>query len=796
MIRNFIVIALRNLFSQKGYSIVKIAGLAFGIAASLVIYLYVLEDLSYNKFNKNYDRIVRLLTIDSAEGVSSKVVGVTQPMLGPTAKDELPEVIESVRITGGGRYDLSYEEKTLKCENAIRVDPSFFSVFDVTVIDGPPTGILDAPGSIAITQSLAEKIFGNQPALGKTIKLNQNTDLHITAVLADPPDVSHLQYDLLRTLVPGQDEQGLVQALQTWGGIFCNTYLLLDKPVDVNEFGKKLQEISKKNNAYEFFTPIAQELEDVHLNSKDILFEINANKSDVQNIYVLGIIGMLILILAAVNFVNLVTANSTMRAKEVGVRKVVGALKRQLVGQHLVESISVTFISGVIALAIVFLIVPILNSVYQRYADAWQLLEPMNLLAMIGIMTLLGIVAGLYPAFVLSSMKAGHVLKGDFKSSSSGVFLRKSLVVLQFTISIALIVGTGIVFQQMQFIFNANLGYNRDHVITIQQSGPAVGNTQTFRAELLRNKNIINVGTASARIGQQLGRTSIYPEGRDVSETNIITSTMFADENLASAMEMQMAAGRFFSRDFDDSLSMVVNVELTRLLGWDDAVGRRISLQSGPNPTDLTAYTVVGVINDFHFATIRHKLEPMFMLYSDANGAMAIKIKGDNMQETIAYVEETWRIVNPGQTFEYNFLDDQFALLYSNEEAFASMFSHFTILAMLIAGLGLFALSAYTAQQRRKEIGIRKVLGATSGSILVKLSGEFVILIMISFVLASGIAYLVMSRWLEDFEYSIKIGVGVFLLSGAASLLVGLLTVSFQSLKAAWSNPVDSLRVE
>ena len=796
MFRNFIVIALRNLLNQKGYSVVKIAGLAFGIAASLIIYLYVLEDLSYNKFNKNYNQIVRLLTIDSAEGVSSKVVGVTQPMLGPSAKDELPEVIESVRITGGGRYDLSYEEKTLKCESALRVDPSFFSVFDVAVIDGPPTGILDDPGSIAITQSLAKKIFGEEVALGKTIKLNQNTDLHITAVLADPPATSHLQYDLLRTLVPGQDEQGLQQALETWQGIFCNTYLLLDQPTNVDDLAEKLQAISQKNNAYEFFTPIAQQLSDVHLNSKDILFEINANKSDAQNIYVLSIIGILILILAAVNFVNLVTANSTMRAKEVGVRKVVGAVKRQLIGQHLVESLAVTFISGLIALAIVFMIVPVLNSVYQRHADAFQLLEPLNLAAMLGIIVLLGITAGLYPAFVLSSLKPGAVLKGDFKSSVSGVLLRKSLVVLQFTISIALIVGTGIVFQQMQFIFNADLGYSRDQVITIQQSGPAVGNTQTFRSELLRNENVVNVGTASSRIGQQLGRTSIFPEGRDVSETNIITSIMNADEHIAPAMEMEMKAGRFFSPDFDDSLSMVINVELTKLLGWEDAVGRRISLQSGPNPTDLTAYTVVGVINDFHFATIRHKLEPMFMLYSEANGAMAIKIKGTNVQETIAYIGETWKKVNPGQTFEYNFLDDQFALLYSNEEAFASMFSHFTILAMVIAGLGLFALSAYTAQQRRKEIGIRKVLGATSSSILVKLSTEFVILILISFVLASGIAYFVMSRWLEDFEYSIKIGVGVFLLSGAASLLVGLLTVSFQSLKAAWSNPVDSLRVE
>jgi putative ABC transport system permease protein len=356
-------------------------------------------------------------------------------------------------------------------------------------------------------------------------------------------------------------------------------------------------------------------------------------------------------------------------------------------------------------------------------------------------------------------------------------------------------VGTGIVYQQMRFIYTTDLGYSRDQVITIQQNGAAVNRATTFKDELLRNKNVTSVGTSSARIGQQLGRTNIFPEGA-TAETNIITSIMATDESFIPTMDMKILAGRNFSLDYDDSLSMVINEEMTRLLKWDDAVGKKISLQSGPNPTDLTAYTVVGVVKDFHFATIRHRLEPMFMLYGKTNPAMCIKIKAENVKETIGYIEETWKKINPGSTFEYAFLDEQFANLYRNEQAFASMFTHFTALAIVIAGLGLFALSAFTAEQRKKEIGIRKVLGASNATILYKLSSEFVQLILAAFVVASVVAYFVMSKWLEDFQYSIKLGAGIFIIAGVVSITIALLTISFQALRAALSNPVDSLRNE
>jgi putative ABC transport system permease protein len=795
MFKSYFTIGFRNLTKEKGYSFIKIAGLALGFAASLIIFLYVKEDLSYDRFHSHYDRIVRVLTIDKGEGVSSKLVGVTPPPLGPAVEQELPEVIGEVRLQNQGRYDLSYGDKLLKCEAAFYTETSLFKVFDFKILEGNKNDVLDKPNSIAITQKLSRKIFGDESPIGKTIKLNQTTNLFVTALVEDPPKNSHLQFDLLRSIVAPEDNPRLRQFLESWQGISTFTYLLLDRPLVENDLNAKIQAISTKNKAVDFFIPVVQPLRDVHLHSKEILFETNANKSDILNVYVLSTIALLILVLAIVNFVNLVTARSSARAREVGMRKVIGAARHQLVLQHLIESVLITFAAAIIAWVGVSLLIGPLNSIYQRFADERVLWQPEVIALLLTVIFGVGFLAGIYPALVLSSFKPVTVLKGAFKNSVQGIRLRKALVVVQFTISIALMVGTGIVFQQMRFIYTADLGYNRDQLVTIQLNAKTVGQAQTLKTELLRNPDVLAVGTSSNQIGQQLGRTQIFPEGVS-SQTNIITSIMTTDETFIPTMGMTIVSGRNFSLHYNDSLSTIINEEMARMLKWNDAIGRKISLQTGPNPTDLTAYAVVGVVKDFHFATVRHKLEPLFMLYSKTNGSLALKIKAADAHATIAAIEETWKKVNPGTTFEYNFLDDQFANLYRNEQAFASMSTHFTVLAMIIAGLGLFALSAFTAEQRKKEIGIRKVMGASNPTILYILSKEFMGLIAIAFVLASGVAYLAMSQWLRDFSYSIRIGYGVFLLSGLGSALIALLTISYQAMKAATTKPVDSLRSE
>jgi putative ABC transport system permease protein len=795
MLKSYFLIGLRSLLREKGYSFIKIFGLALGLAASIIIFLYVQEDLSFDKFHRDHQNIARVLTIDMAEGVSSKLVGVSPAAMGPALVDEIPEIVNAVRLNGGGRLDLSYEDELFRCDAGFRTESSFFEIFDFKILEGKKEGVLDEPNSIAITESLAKRIFGDQSPVGKSIRLNQTVDLNIVALVQDPPKNSHIQFDLLRSMTPAQNEEGYAQFLQSWGGISQLTYVQFNGPVNEEIINTKIQEIAQKNNAVEFFKQIIQPLDQVHLHSKSVLFESNFNKSDVQSVYTLSIIAFLILILAIVNFANMVTAKSTSRAKEVGIRKVIGAYKNQLIRQHLAEAILIAFIASIVALLLVYFSLPWLNNNYQRFADFNFMLSTEALLALLGLVVFVGLFSGLYPAFVLSSFNPLMVLKGAFKNSESGTQLRKGLVVFQFTISIALIIGTLIVLQQMDFIFNANLGFDREQVITIAQNQTNIPNTQSLRTELMRNPGIKSVGTSSTRLGQQMGRTGVFPEGISTDE-NYISSVMSVDENFIPTMGMEIISGRNFATEFSDSTSMLINEEMARLFNWDDPVGKTINLGNPATDATSTPLTVVGLVKDFHFASIKHKVEPIFMVYQPANGAMAIKVSTANLPETISHIEKTWKAINPNTPFEYNFLDDQFANLYRNERAFSAMFTHFAILAIVIACLGLFSLSAFTAEQRRKEISIRKVLGASLFGIWMRLSMEFILLIGIAIIIATGLAWWAMNDWLNDFQYRITLDFYPFALAAIGSVVIALLTISYQTIKATLINPAEILKGE
>jgi putative ABC transport system permease protein len=767
MFKNYFLTGIRSLLKEKGFSAVKIIGLAFGLAASLMIYLYVQEDLSFDRFHADNEKIYRVLTIDKAEGVSSKHVGVTPAPLGPAVKEELPEVVNAVRMQSQGKLNLSYEDKLLRCDACFRTESSFFEIFNFPILEGKKEGVLDEPNTIAITETLAHRIFGDENPIGKSIKLNQDLDLYVVALVADPPKNSHIQFDLLRSMTPGQDETNYAQNLLSWGGLSQFTYLKFDREVDREEVDAKIQALARKNNLVEFFVPTVQPLNDVHLGSKEIIFESNFNKSDYQNVYILSLISLLILVLAIINFSNLVTAKSTSRAKEVGIRKLV------------------VMVAAVLALAMITLLVPTLNTVYNRFAEIGNLWEWQNLLLIVGIVLLTGIIAGLYPAFVLSSFKPLKVLSGTFKNSATGSHLRKGLVVFQFTISIALIIGTAIVYQQMNFIFSTDLGYSRDQILTLQ----GVPNSGTLKNELLRHQNIKAAGTSTTQLGQQFPRTGVSPEGFP-EETPFIVTAMAVDETFIPTMDMSILEGRNFSLDYNDSTSVIINEEMAKLFDWEDPIGRKLGL-GGEQP-----YTVVGMVKNFHFATIRHQVEPLYMQFSGQNGNMAVKIEGQNIPQTLEHIEATWQQVNPEVPFEYNFLDAQFENLYRNDRAFATMFFHFALLAVLIACLGLFALSTFMVEQREKEISIRKVLGASLGRIWLNLSLEFVLLVGVAFLLASIISYFVMNQWLQDFQYRIEIGITLFLLAGIISIAIALFTISFQTLKATFKNPVGALKGE
>uniref|UniRef100_UPI003594285E ABC transporter permease n=1 Tax=Aquiflexum sp. TaxID=1872584 RepID=UPI003594285E len=545
------------------------------------------------------------------------------------------------------------------------------------------------------------------------------------------------------------------------------------------------QAIARKNEAVEVFVPTLQALNDVHLGSKEILFESNFNKSDMQHVVTLSIVAVLILFLAIINFANLVTAKSTSRAKEVGVRKVIGAYRSQLIGQHLSESILVVLVSAVIAYLLVLGFLPVFNDLYQRGAEIQAMIDYQNLLIIGGMIIGVGLISGLYPAFVLSSFNPLSVMKGAFKNSESGKSLRKSLVVFQFTISIGLIVGTVIVYQQMDFIFNTDLGYDRDQIITISQN---TKNSEFLKNELVQNPNIHAIGTSSAQIGQQLPRGGVTPQGAS-EESTYIVSEMSIDEAFIPTMGMVIREGRNFSLASSDSLSIIINEEMAKLFEWEEPIGMKMDLGN-------VTVEVIGVVKDFHFATIRHKVEPLMMFFNPQNSQMALKVDAQNLNQTLADIEATWKTVNPETPFEYNFLDAEFANLYRNDQAFASMFLHFAILAILIACLGLFGLSAYTAEQRQKEISIRKVLGASPGNIMIKLSMEFIGLVSIAFILATILSYFAMNQWLQDFQYRIQIEPWVFLMAGLVAMFITVVTISFQTVKATFSNPVNSLKSE
>jgi putative ABC transport system permease protein len=795
MLKNYITVALRNLMNQKFYSVIKIVGLAVGLASSILIALFIYEDLSYDGFNTKKDRIVRILTIDNAEGVKSKQVGVTYPGFAPAIERDVPEVINSVRIFNQGRVPLQVGDNLLSSEGAYRTESSFFEIFDYPLIIGETKGVLDEPNAVVLTQSLAAKLFGKENPVGKAIQMN-TTSLNVKGVMADPPKNSHLQFDMLRSITPTPSDSSYAQYLNSFNGIGVHAYLLLDRPRDLKTLIPKLKQVADKNQGYEFFEPTLQYLSDVHLNSGEILFEQNHNKTDGSNLYVLAFVALLIILLAAVNFMNLVTAHAAGRAKEVGLRKVVGAVKEQLIGQHLLESMVVTGISFVIAFALAILLLPVLNNVYQRYATLAPLLSPVAIVGALCLVMLLGLLAGSYPAFVLSSFKPVAVLKGAFKNSNRGIRLRQTLVVLQFTISIALMVGMGIVFLQMHYITSKDLGFSREQVISIPFKGQqAQQRARILQTELKRNPAILSTGTASVKLGQQLGRTNILPEGKP-TDINYITSIMAIDESFIPTMGIQVLQGRNFSTDFpaDSASSMIINEEMTRLLDWPNPIGKTIRLETGPQ--QYATYQVVGLVKDFHFATIRHKVEPVFMLYNKNNGQLAVKINTAEVSQTLGYIEQTWKRVNAETPFEYNFLDEDFANLYRSEQTFASMFSHFTILALFIAVLGLLGLSAFTAQQRRKEISIRKVLGAEVSQIMFLLSKDFLRLVLVAVVIALPVAWYFMRQWLEDFAYRTDMNPFVFIGAAVTAILVALLTVSYLSYKAAQANPIKSLRNE
>ena len=795
MLKNYLLTSWRNLVKYKGYSFVNLAGLVLGLSAFIILGLYVWEDLSFNKFNSKYDRIARVVTIDKARGVSSQRVGVSYPALATAMKDNIPEIVETTRIMGQGNNPIRVENEFYDVDGRYLTENAFFKIFDFELLEGSYEEVLTQPQTVVITEDFARKVFGTTSVLGESIEIQQGTQYEIVGVMENVPPSSHFQFEILQAMVPSTDQQGFIQFLQSWGSISVQTYVLFDQPRDVAPYADRLREIAMDNGGYEMFYPTLQALEDVHLNSPDVLFEINNRKSDMGNVYIMSAIGLLVLILACFNYVNLVTARSTSRAKEIGIRKVAGGAKGQLIFQHLTESVFQVILAFIVSIAIVFISIPFFNDTYSRYAEAGWLLDPVFILVSMAGILVISFLSGIYPSLVLSSFTPSAVLKGSFKSGSKGSLLRHSLVVIQFMISVALLAGTLVVYQQMEFIFNADLGYDRDQIITLN-TGP-VSNPQTSMTlyqELSRVPGVISVGAASSQIGSGYGRSGVSPEGISTDE-NIITSVTNINASYIPTMGINMAEGRNFSETFSDSgRSVIVNEAFLEMLAWNEATGKTLTFgANGNNPTTLE---IVGVVSDFHFATVKHEVEPLVLFYSRSLPVVSVKVATENMQSTIAGLEEAWESIITNRPFDFTFLDDSFAQQYSTEQALAKIIRHFSILAISIAAVGLFILSVFTVQQRRKEIGIRKVLGSSTQGISLLLGKDFLKWILISNVLGLPIAWFFLDEWLSNFRYRIDLGVTPFIVALSVSMFIAALTISIQSYKAATENPIRSLRSE
>lgn len=801
MLRNYLLIAVRNLRKYKTFSFINITGVAVGLACFLLIALYVKDELSYDRYNAQADRIYRVTrTFLSSEGTPSLKLAQAAPPFGPLIKQDFPEVEEMVRTLDNNAL-IRYGEHSFNEQDVFFAEANLFKVFDVSLVSGNPDRALENPFSILFSRPLAEKYFGNENPMGKTVRLNNQFDLTVTGVFEPLPAQAHMHPAFLVSFTTLNDNRVYgAEGLRTnWGNNSFNTYLLLKPSADPQRleaafpaFQNKYVPPNDGRQASTFSVLNLQKLPTIHLQSHTDS-EVEPT-GDMSYIYLFSAIGLFILLIACINYMNLATARSAGRAKEVGMRKVVGALRTQLIGQFLSESILLVTLALSIALVLVVLCLPALNNFTQKQLTFRQLLDPFFLTLLVSITLLTGLVAGSYPAFFLTSFRPLGVLKGQIAATMRSGKLRQVLVITQFAIAIALIISTAVVYNQMNYIQNYRLGYQKEQVLLLRDVGDSTTNYETLKEQLIRTGAVRNMGRSSripsGRLLDSYGAKA--PKGDSMAPININLRGLQVDYDFIPTYQIGMAAGRNFSRSYSTDTAMVVlNETAVRQLGWtpEQAIGK--PFQYGPANGQI-----IGVTKDFHFESLHQQVAALAMILSPRQlNWVSIPING-NIPAGVQQVEAIWKQFFPEQPFDYQFLDERFDRLYAREQTQQTLFSIFASIAILISCLGLFGLSMFMAEARTKEIGIRKVLGASEVSLMALFSQDFLKLVLVALIIASPIAWYAMHTWLNDFAYRTAIHWWVFLLAGGLTVLIALLTVSFQSVKAALTNPVKSLRSE
>ena len=806
MIKNYFKIALRSLLRNKSFSAINIFGLTLGITTCLLILLYVQNEMSYDSFNEKADRIVRVVFRGSIQGEKMKEAMVMPPV-AQTLKSEYPEVLEATRLRKYGYPRITFGDKTFK-ENAFAyADSNFFQVFTLPFIKGDPKTALLEPNTIVISESVAKKYFGDEDPIGKVLIFKDwKTSFKITGIMRPMPANSHFHFDVFASMASFPESREF-----SWMTSEYYTYLVLPKgydykkleaklPADVEKYmGSQLQkamgmtyaQFRQKGNELGLYL---QPLKDIHLHS-DLNLELEP-VSDIRYVYLFSVVAIFMLLIACINFMNLSTAGASKRAREVGIRKVLGSLKGQLVRQFLLESLLLTTFAFLLSLALVFWTLPFFNKLSGKNLSLNLLSNPWLLPGLLLFTLVTGLLAGSYPAFFLSSFKPVTVLKGKFATKNKIVGLRSGLVVFQFFISIMLIVSTTIVHKQLAFIQNEKLGYDKDQVLIVQEAYWLGKNEDVFRQQLLQDPRVVSV-SASGYLPAGYSYNNNFMVYADNNSDQLVKTLRYdVDYSYIQTLGMQMAGGRNFSKDFGtDSTGIIINEETAKAFGWGkNALGHNLT-RTENDGTKFT-YHVIGVVKDFHFKSFHEAISPLVMVLSNNYENIIVKTKTRDIAGLLNTLKKNWTDLNAEVPFAYSFLDERFNNTYRSEQKIGQILGIFAGLTIFVACLGLFGLATFTAEQRTKEIGIRKVLGATVTSIVSLLSKDFLKLVFIAFIIATPVAWFMMNKWLQDFAYKTNISGWVFVFAAALAISITIITVSFRAIRAAMVNPVNSLRSE
>lgn len=793
MIKNLLLVALRNFKRDKWYSLLNILGLTIGITFSLFMIFYIKDELSYDRYNKKADRIYRITSYIKERDKDTMKWAITQYPLGPALKKDYPEVEEAVRFVPAGKTMFKKGELRFYEEKVFFTDSTIFKVFTHEFIEGDANKALTEPNSLVLTESVAEKYFGKNKAAGQTLQNDKGEIYQVTGVVKDVPKNSHLIFNVLisTTSLPKN-------FADSWGGFNFYTYVLLKPNTSPAVFEKKLIPMYDKYMASifsQFNIKIrygVQPVTSIHLHS-DMANE-PEELGSMSYIYIFSAVALFMIIIACINYMNLTTARSARRAKEIGIRKVTGSSKSQLVAQFLVESTLTAAFALLLSFGLIAILLPVFNSLSGKHIAFGSLFEPSTLLILLGIILLVGLGGGSYPAFYLSKFNPVHVLKGSLSKGSSNVVLRRVLVVLQFSISITMLICTWIVYDQLRYLRNKDLGFNKEEVLTISANtdSDVKSNILAFEDEMKKYPKILSVSTAEATPGKGISfnlfsietKNGFVDKGVDVYGI---------DENYFKTLGMKLKKGRNFSGLSDTLHSIIVNENMVKEFDWDEPLGKRVKF---PGDTSGAYFEVIGVVKDFNQKSLYNPIAPLILYYRPYSNNIQLKLAHENIPTTVAMIENVWKKTFPDLPFQYTFLDQDFNSQYAADQKRGKIFTAFSVLTILITCLGLLGLIAFTTQQRQKEISIRKIMGAGISQIIPLITMNFILLVGISCLIAFPVAYLFMNKWLNIFPYNTGLSILPFLLSAFVVLLITLITVFFHTIKAAIANPVTSLRTE